>query len=271
MNSCLYECAVVHQRTQPTVHRFTYRMMLMHLDLEELDSLDRSMRLFSRGTRNLYSFRDGDHFPGPHPTTRENVLAWLREQGVDDPIARITFTGHVRTLGYVFNPVAFYFCHDPSGKATHVVSEVTNTYGERKRYLLRHDQAGGNVFRRRTAKLFYVSPFIEVDTDFEFQLTVPDWDLDFRIDSSRIDERVVKTTLVGERGPMSDRALFFSLFRHPLMTFQVTAGIHWQALRLWMKGVPFHRKREGLQLQRDLVSLPASAAVESTSPRRFSA
>ena len=271
MTSSAYECVVVHQRTRPSVHRFTYRMLLLHLDLDDLPRLDHDLRFFSRGRRNLFSFRDADHFPGPLPTTRANVLAWLRSRGVDSPIARITFTGLVRTFGYVFNPVAFYFCHDSQGNATHVVCEVTNTFGERKRYLMGPEQLQGDLFRSRTGKFFYVSPFVALDADFAFQLAVPGGGLDIRIDSLHGDDRLVETSLVGQRVALSDRTLLLSLFRYPLLTFQVTAGIHWQALRLWWKGVPFLRKRDSAQLQRDLVTLRLPAGADSIPPRGFSA
>lgn len=269
MTSSLYECVVVHQRRKPALHRFTYRLLLMHFDLDELEMLQARLRLFSRGSRNFFSYRHQDHFPGPHATTRENVLAWLREQGVDAPISRVTFTGLVRTLGYVFNPVAFYFCHQESGKATHVVCEVTNTFGERKRYLLGPEHAEGSVFRSRMRKFFYVSPFVGLDADFDFHLAVPDEQLNLRIDSRNGEEHVVETWMTGRRVPITDRTLLLSLFRYPLLTLRVTVGIHWQALRLWMKGVPFHRKGSEVQLQRDLVALPA--AVGTRSVRRFPA
>lgn len=246
-------------------------MQLLHLDLDELEDLDRHLRTFSRGRRNLFNFRDADHFPGPLSSTRANVLAWLRTQGVTAPIARVTFTGLVRTLGYVFNPIAFYFCHDGAGMATHVVCEVTNTFGERKRYLLTPEQRQGEVFRNRTGKFFYVSPFVELDTEFVFRLSIPGQQLDMRVDSVGAGGPVVETSLTGRRVPIRDRNLLFSLIRYPLLTFQVTAGIHWQALRLWMKGVPVLRKRDGAHLQRDLVTLPVPAPAATSSPRRFSA
>ena len=177
----------------------------------------------------------------------------------------------MRTLGYVFNPVAFYFCYAAGGQAMHVICEVTNTFGERKRYLLESPDPDGRTFRKRTGKFFYVSPFVGLDTDFEFELEVPGKDLAMRIDSRHGDDREVATSLTGRRMPIDDRSLFLSLFRHPLMTFQVTIGIHWQALRLWMKGVPVHRKGEDEQLQGDRVAIPGSTAIESNPIRRSTA
>src|ERR1700744_2911775 len=141
MNSCLYECNVMHHRLSPKEHHFRYRIFMFALDLDEIDEVARRVPLFSRNGPNLYAFRDRDHLTlagRENATTRENIVEFLAQNGISFPgDGRITLVTLPRVLGYIFNPVSFYFCHDATGAARCAVVEVGNTFGEMKPYLLR--------------------------------------------------------------------------------------------------------------------------------------
>jgi DUF1365 family protein len=172
------------------------------------------------------------------------VRAWLDSRGVAVPDGRIQLLTHARTFGYVFNPVSFYFAHDADGSLATVVAEVHNTFGERWPYLLGApgERDGDGRMRFSTEKRFHVSPFMDVGGTYRFLLAEPGERLMLRIDEERDGERLFRAVLTGERRPLTSAALAHALVRYPWVTGQVMARIHLQALRLWRKGVPFHRK-----------------------------
>lgn len=257
MNSCLYKANVVHYRLKPKEHYFRYRVFLFYLDLDELDLLHRRLRWLSRNKFNLFNFRDRDHLqlpagqPDRSKNIRQQLTDYLRTQGVEIGNGAIRLLTNCCTLGYQFNPVSFYFCYDEKGEPLCSVVEVCNTFREMKPYFVGRDALRGCEFRQRTEKYFYVSPFIDLDTHFDFNLHLPDDRLNIRIDDyDREGRRFFISTLTGKRAALTDGNLLRYFMSIPFITLKVIGLIHWQALRLWYKRIPFHRKEADKDLQR---------------------
>ena len=248
MNSCLYECTVFHRRFAPKQHEFLYRVFYFLLDLDELGDLDRSLRLFRVNRPGLYSFRDADHISHGAPSAKENILHYLREQGLDTPVGRILLLTLPRILGHVFNPISVFFCLDQQGKPLAAVAEVGNTFGEWKPYLV--PLASDGSFHLRTVKHFYVSPFSDLDLEFDFRFDLPGNRLRLLIDDYRGEEKELVSTLTGTRVPLTDATLLRFTLKYPLLTLKVILGIHWEAFRIWRKGVTARRKEAEPELQR---------------------
>ncbi|MEQ1858318.1 MAG: DUF1365 domain-containing protein [Chthoniobacteraceae bacterium] len=256
MNSCLYECSVMHHRLEPKEHQFRYRIFMFALDLDEIDAVAKHTFGFARNHRSIYEFRDRDHLTlpelGDRGTVKEHVVAWVAQQGVALPAdVRITLITLPRVLGYIFNPVSFYFCEDTAGTPLCAVVQVGNTFRELKPYLLREPGADG-AFRLITPKHFYVSPFADLDLAFDFKLKRPGEALDIHIDDRAGDRRVLVTALTGTRAPLTSAQLAWFTLKYPLITLRVIALIHWHAFRLWLKRLPWHRKAANAHLQRDV-------------------
>lgn len=278
MRSCLYECRVMHARLAPRAHHFAYRIFLFALDLDELDTLPGHLRLFAVNRRNLYAFHERDYLPtdGPrhHDSTpatpappgarlKERVAHELARHGVDLAGGRVLLVTLPRILGHHFNPVSFYFCYDRSDRPLAVLAEVTNTFREMKPYFLAGPPARGTVFAARVPKHFYVSPFSEVDVAFDFTLRVPDERLAVRIDDFAGAQRTLTSTLTGPRRALTSGRLLWYAFKYPLLSVRILLLIHWHALRLWLKRVPWFAKAARPGDQRDLYRPHASLAQPS--------
>ena len=263
MNSCLYECDVMHHRLAPKEHRFRYRIFMFALDLDELDTVAARTPGFSHNGRNLYEFRDRDHLTvagHESESVKENVIAWLAANGFQFPAdGRITLVTLPRVFGYIFNPVSFYFCADAAGAPLCAIVQVGNTFREMKPYLLR-GAAGANAFHLITPKHFYVSPFMPLDLAFDFKLKVPGEHLDIHIDDREGDRRVLLTALTGRRAPLTGGRLAWFTAKYPLITVKVIFLIHLHALFLWWKRIPWHRKAANPDLQRDVFNPHSSIA-----------
>ena len=240
--SALYLGQVMHHRLQPKVHRFRYRVFSLLLDLDELDTLDRRLRLFSRNRFNLFSFHDRDHGNGSGDV-KADIEQLLASEGIDLGGGRIRLLCYPRLLGYVFNPLSVYYCEDAGGTLRAQLCEVTNTFGQRHSYLLPVD-ADSPQRRPAVDKCFYVSPFMPMDCRYRFRLVPPGEGVALHIEQSRNDQRIFVASFTGRRRALSDSALLRAWLSHPLMTLKVIAGIHWEALRLWLKGLPLQPRPE---------------------------
>jgi DUF1365 family protein len=231
--SALYRGVVVHGRRIRPVHAFRYRLFMLLLDLDALPDLDRRLRLFGHNRGRPVSYRDADHLGDPSRSTRDNVEAFLRDGGLEVPGGPIFVLTHGRVFGYVFNPVSFFYCYDREGRLAAVVAEVNNTFGERHPYRL---PVRDRAYVWHEKKLMHVSPFFSLDGTYRFELPPPGERLEARIDLAHGGETVLASHLSLERRSLTDASLLGALARYPLMTASVIAAIHWQALRLWLKG-----------------------------------
>lgn len=255
MRSSLYSCTVYHRRTQPRVYGFSTRMFMWHLDLAEIDELAQNLPLLSRNRRNVYTFRDDDHLYLGRETLAENVRAYLKQEGVEAVPARISLLTNLRTFGYVFNPVSFYFCEDASGEPLAVVVEVHNTFGELKPFLLRREDLSRSGFRKTYPKLFYISPFSELDQRLEIRVRMPDDRLSIQVNNYAHGEKrpFFRSALTGQAKPLSSASMAAYTLRFPLVTLKVITLIHWHALKLYLKRVPFYRKSNQPHLQKGIL------------------
>ncbi len=240
MRSHLLEGKVAHRRSSPAKWAMEHDVFFFALDLSELDEVDTSLRLVSRNRRNLFGFRDADHWPKPATDLRATVLDHLRAEGEDPTGWRITLVTNLRILGYVFNPASFYLCRDASGALRVVVVEVHNTHLERHLYTLRARSPEG-PFVSGMDKDFYVSPFIDMEGQYAVHVSDRAAGLRIAINERKGDSPVLSTSLVLTRKVLSDRSLLRMLLRHPLMTHRTMALIHVHALRLWRLGIRFQR------------------------------
>jgi len=256
LTSCIYDCEVVHKRLHPKRHEFRYRLFFLDIDLDELPHAAKQLRLFDHDRLNVYSFLDKDHLNlGREGGLRANLKAWLKERDCkladDDKVRLLTLP---RVMGYIFNPVCFYFISDREGKPRCAVVEVRNTFRELKPWLIsdhRKDKRGGQ-FRLRTRKNFYVSPYSSLEDEFEFRVGVPGEKVEIYIDNIEDGKTTLVSWIRGERKALTDGRLLWYCFRFPLLTVGVIFRIHWQALKLWMKRIPFYRKAANPELQTDL-------------------
>jgi DUF1365 family protein len=240
VRSALYTGLVHHRRFGPKPHTLRYRMTMALLDLEELDALHGKLKLFSRNAANLFAFHDRDHLPkdaGVGATLRGMVEARLAEADIAIDGGTIALLSLPRILGYAFNPLSVYFCHSRDGALAAILYEVNNTFGQRHTYVIPVADGASGVVQQACDKVFYVSPFLDMDMRYAFRVEPPDARIAVAVDGIREGQRIIAASFAGTRRELSDAALFRSFLAHPLLSFAVVAGIHIEALKLWLKGV----------------------------------
>lgn len=253
MNSCLYQCSVMHQRLLPLSHGFVYRLFYLCLDLDELPLFARRFpALFSTKHAAPYRFHEEDHIPsGADGQLKQRIIEWMRTHDPDLEIKRVALLTLPRVLGYVFNPISIYFAWDATGKPAACAAEVGNTFLEKKLYFIPWSETQ-KTLQARMPKLFYVSPFSALDIEFDFRIAPPGDRLAVHIDDYQDGRKTLVSSLTGCRRTLhSARLVWYSLL-YPLVTLKVITLIHWQALRLWWKGAPHHRKEAHPELQQEV-------------------
>ncbi|MFP5305378.1 MAG: DUF1365 domain-containing protein [Gammaproteobacteria bacterium] len=242
----LYRTRVMHRRRIAPYYRFVYRLFYLLADVDRLDALSRRLRLFSYNRFNLLSLRDSDHGDG------RGLRAWaeaaLHTHGIALDGGRIRLLTLPRVLGFAFNPISLWYCEHRDGSLRAVIAEVNNTFGEKHSYVL---ASGGAPLSYEQAvekdKVFHVSPFLDRAGCYRFRLSAPAERVRVVIHETRDGQPVLDATLAGERRALGDGAILGAVLAMPWMTLKVVAGIHWEALKLWLRGARFHPKPEPLK------------------------
>jgi uncharacterized protein len=246
----------MHNRLAPKKHAFHYNVFMFYIDLDELDLLKKKLLLLSHNKFNFFSFKDKEHLqlpvdkPDQTKSTKAHIIDYLKENGVNYTGGKIMLLTNLNVLGYNFNPVSFYFCFNENNEPLCCVAEISNTFREMKPFFLGKDRLNDDTFHLNTTKYFYVSPFIEHDTNFDFNLSIPGEKLNIRIDDYKDDERFFISTLTGVKKPLNNANLFWYSIRFPFITLKIISLIHWNALLLWLKKIRYYKKAEFQDLQR---------------------
>jgi DUF1365 family protein len=227
---------VRHRRFAPLAHAFTYRVFMVLLDIDRIPESMRVSRVLGVNRWNWATFDDRDHLGDATRSLRERLRADAADHGIEIPDGQGLLLTNLKYLGYSFNPISFFYLFDAAGTLQVVLAEVNNTFGQSHRYWLRPAGASA-AFHAAAPKAMRVSPFLPMDLDYRFSLTVPAASLVAHIETWRAGERLLDATLTLERRPWTAGEVRRQLFRIPAMTLKVIAAIHWQALRLWWKGL----------------------------------
>jgi len=241
VRSTLYSGTVRHTRLRPTHHDFRYRVFYGFFDIDELGRLAALRRFFSSGSFNLFGFDPGDHGAADGSPLRPWAEERFSEAGVDLAGGRISLLAFPRILGFAFNPIAVWYGYGPDGDLRGVIHEVRNTFGDRHVYVAPVD---AEDLRHSGDKRMHVSPFNDMNQTYHFTINDPGERLVLAIRSDDGSGVLFRAGLGLSRLEFTDVNLLRLFVTHPLLTFKVVAGIHWQALRLWLTGVQVHPRPE---------------------------
>ena len=241
----LYPGKVMHARLMPFGHRFTYRVFSLLIDLDRLAEADRMSTAFSVNRANFVAFHEKDHLGdrGEERGLRGHVDRLLAEAGLPRA-AKVQLLAYPRILGYVFNPLSVYYCYADNGGLTALIYEVRNTFGERHTYVcpVEDDHVSAAGLRQERTKIFYVSPFIDLGARYHFRMVPPGETVRLRILETENGKPLLSATFAGDARALNTASILDLAFRQPFMTLKVMAGIHWEALKLWLKGAKFHSR-----------------------------
>ena len=240
MNSCIYNGIVTHKRFKPVEHFLKYKTFSFLIDLDEVKKLDEKNFIFSHNKFNIYSFYDKDHGDRDGKPLKEWVSKILRKFNINKNINKIKLLCYPRIFGYVFNPLSIFYCYE-NNKLRVIFYEVKNTFNEQHTYIFKVN--GSDEVQQFCKKKFYVSPFMDMDTDYNFKISEPTEKLYVSIKQNDKDGTVLTATQTGEKKKFKSKQLILNFFKYPLMTVKIIGAIHFEAFNLWKKGA-IYRGRE---------------------------
>ena len=240
MNSCIYNGEVNHTRFKPVKHFLNYKTFSLFIDLDEIEQLDKSISIFSHNKFNIFSFYNKDHGDRDGNCLKKWVMSNLQKYKIEGNISKIKILCYPRIFGYVFNPLSIFYCYE-NEKLKSIFYEVKNTFNEQHTYIFKIKD--GEEIKQKCKKKFYVSPFMDMETFYNFKLIDPNQRLSVMIKQTDAEGTVLTATQTGDKKEFNFKQLLINFFRYPLMTLKIISSIHFEALLLWKKGA-IYRKRD---------------------------
>jgi len=242
LDSCIYNGKVIHKRFRPKEHYFKYNVFSLLIDLSELKQIEKEINFFSYNKFNLISFFDVDHGPRDGTSLEKWVQINLKKIGILNDKIKIKLLCYPRIFGYVFNPLSIFFIYDENNYLISILYEVKNTFGEQHTYVFKTEK-NRNLTENSCNKKFHVSPFIEMNCKYFFKVLNPEEKLSVIINQNDDDGKLLYASQDGFKKELNTKNLIFSYISHPLMTFKIIGAIHLEALKIWLKGVKFVKKK----------------------------
>ena len=241
-SSCIYNGNVIHKRFKPKEHFFKYKVFSLFIDLSELKELDDKLKFFSINKFNLISFYEKDH----GERDGSSLLSWVKlnlsNNNISTEKIKIKLLCYPRILGYVFNPLSIFFIYDKDETLISILYEVKNTFGEQHTYVFKVESEN-KLIQNNCSKKFHVSPFIEMNCNYFFRILNPGENLSVKIDQYDQEGKILFASQDGIRSNLTSENLMNSYLKHPLMTFKIISAIHFEAFKLWIKGIKFVKKK----------------------------
>ena len=241
-NSFIYTGNVVHKRFKPKIHFFKYKVFSLLIDLSEIHLLDKELKTFSYNKFNIISFYDKDHGARDGSSVENWVKENLKKNNINTSDIQIKLLCYPRILGYVFNPLSVFYIYDKNSNLISILYEVKNTFGEQHTYIFKTD-INNNLVQHMCKKKFHVSPFIEMDCVYFFRLLKPGNKISIIIDQNDKEGKILYASQDGVKSEITNSNITKSYLKHPLMTFKIILAIHFEAFKLWSKGIKFIKKK----------------------------
>jgi len=240
-NSIIYNGKVIHRRFKPKEHYFKYNVFSLLIDIDELEIIVNKIKIFSYNKFNIISFFDKDHGPRDGTSVKEWVIKNLKDIGIENHKIQIKLLCYPRIFGYVFNPLSVFFIYDESSRLIAILYEVKNTFGEQHTYVFKTEDE--KVIINDCSKKFHVSPFIEMQCHYYFRVLKPSDKMSVIIDQKDKNGKLLYASQDGKASELNEKNLLTSYISHPLMTFKIIAAIHYEALKLWLKGIKIIKRK----------------------------